>query len=68
MLENLSCMKYDSGEVLVLSGREVVESLVDALVVHLQIQCYSDCPQGSQNLLVIPGSTSAQGWSSRAGF
>lgn len=68
MRENLSRVKYDSSEVLVFSRREVVESLVDALVVHLQIQCYTDCPQGSQNLLVIPGSTSAQGWSSRAGF
>ena len=66
--ENLSCMKYYSSEVLVLSRREVVEPLVDALVVHLQNKCYSHCPQGIKNLLVIPGSTSARGWSSRAAF
>jgi len=33
--KSLSRMKYDSSEVLVFSRREVVESLVDALVVHL---------------------------------
>ena len=73
--ENLSRVKYDSSEVLVFSRREVVESLVDALVVHLQNKCvklenkcYSHCPQGVQSLLVIPGSTSAQGWSSKAAF
>jgi len=33
--KSLSCVKYDSSEVLVFSRREVVESLVDALVVHL---------------------------------
>ena len=37
--ENLSCVKYDSSEVLVFGRREVVESLVNALVVHLKIKC-----------------------------
>ena len=50
--EDLSCVKYDSSEVLVFSRREVVEPLVDALVVHLKSECYGDCPQSECYYLV----------------
>ena len=62
---HLSCVKYDSSEVFVFSGGEVVKALVYALVVHLQIEIVKTTFPGLAQC--PPDNISGQGWSSRAG-